>query len=124
MLCLKVWVRLVSKKVDPKDYDYNKDTYVTESDFELGRQDFNRDGKVTDEEKAKYTKQQGSSRTVTTIDEATGKTTSETTGPPPEEEKPKWSRDKAAAEGYTREFLKRHPDIARLLKTAIDGNWT
>ena len=114
----------MSKKVDPKTYDYNKDGYPTESDFELGRQDFNRDGKVTDEEKAKYTKQQGSSRTVTTIDEATGKTTSETTGPPPEEEKPKWSRDKAAAGGYTREFLKRHPDIARLLKTAIDNNWT
>ena len=98
-------MRLVSKKVDPKTYDYNKDGYPTESDFELGRQDFNRDGKVTDEEKAKYARQQGSSRTVTTIDEATGTSSSETTVPPPEEEKPKWSRDKAAAEGYTREFL-------------------
>ena len=114
----------MSKKVDPKTYDYNKDGYPTESDFELGRQDFNRDGKVTDEEKAKYARQQGSSTTVTTIDEETGTSSSETTVPPPEEEKPKWSRDKAAAEGYTREFLKRHPDIARLLKTAIDNNWT
>lgn len=124
MLCLKVWVRLVSKKVDPKDYDYNKDTYITESDFDLGKQDFNRDGKVTDEEKAKYAKQQGSSTTVTTIDEETGESTSKTTGPPPEEDKPNWSKDKAAAAGYTREFLKRHPDITRLLKTAIDNNWT
>ena len=76
----------MSKKVDPKNHDYNKDGYPTESDFELGRQDFNRDGKVTDEEKAKYTKQQGSSKTVTTIDEATGTTTSATTGPRPDVE--------------------------------------
>jgi hypothetical protein len=113
----------VSKRIDPKNYDYNKDTYITESDWDIGKKDLNKDGKVTSAEEKKYTKQQTTTVSTTTETPGGGVKT-ETQTPPVEEEAPRWSREKAAAAGFTREFLKRNPDIIPLLKLAIKNNWT
>lgn len=116
-------MRQLSKNtVDPRDHDYNNDGYVTESDWEIGKKDLNKDGKVTSAEEKKYTKQQTTTTSTTT--EVDGRVTTETQTPPAEEQAANWSRDKAAAAGYSREFLKRHPAVAELLKKAIEGNWT
>lgn len=117
-------MRLVSKKVDPRNYDYNGDNEVTESDWDIGKKDLNKDGKVTDAEEKKYDKERSTTTSETKYDSEGRPIRTETSMPAPEEEAPKWSRDKAAAAGYTREFLSRHPAVANLLKKAIEFNWT
>lgn len=116
------WVRVVSKKVDPKNHDYNNDTYITESDFDIGKKDLNKDGKVTSEEEAKYDKRQTTTTTTTTT--KGDQTTSSTKTPPDEERGPKWTRAQQSAAGFTKEFLKRHPAVAKILKDAIEFDYT
>ena len=55
------------KPIDPKDYDYNKDGRVTDSDWEIGKQDANRDGRVTAQEEKKYREETTSATSVTTV---------------------------------------------------------
>lgn len=110
------------KSVNPKDYDYNGDGEVTESDWEIGKQDANRDGKVTSSEEKKYRKETTSATSVTTVGEG-GRTETTTTGPRGEEEKG-FSRTTAEKAGFTKEFLKRNPDVAKLVRDAIEFNYT
>lgn len=109
--------------IDPKNYDYNRDNRVTESDWDIGKKDLNKDGQVTPKEERKYNRQQNTTTTKTTTGPG-GEVTSETTVPSMEEETPRWSRQKAAAAGFTREFLRRNPDIIPLLKEAIKFNYS
>ena len=109
-------------KVDPNNHDYNNDTYVTESDREIGRADRNKDGKVTPKEQRRYDRERTTTVSVTT--EGPGGTRTETRTPDFDEDKPNWSREAAAAKGFTKRFLKENPDVARLLRKAIEGNWT
>jgi hypothetical protein len=113
---------LSKKQIDPKNYDYNKDTYITASDWDLGKKDANKDGTVTPQEERKYAKAQQTTTTTTTT--KGGETSSKTQTPPVEEPPPNWSRQQASAAGFTREFLRRNPDIIPLLKKAIENNWT
>lgn len=117
-------MRLVSKKVDPREHDYNNDGYVTESDWDIGKKDLNKDGKVTGAEEKKYEKERSTTTSKTKYDSEGRPVETETSMPAPEEEAPKWSKDKAKAAGFTREFLRQHPAVANLLKKAIEFNWT
>lgn len=110
------------KNVDPKDYDYNGDGAVTESDWKIGKQDANRDGKVTSKEEKKYREETTSATSVTTVG-PDGRTETTTTGPRDEEERG-FSRADAEKAGFTKEFLKRNPDVARLVRDAIKFNYT
>ena len=113
----------MAKTVDPKDYDYNNDNRVTQSDWEIGKKDANRDGKVTSQEEKSYTKKQTSSVSETEFDSQGRPIKTTTTGPPAEEERG-FSRTTAEKAGFTQEFLKRHPDVARLVRDAIKYNYT
>ena len=115
-------MRALSKKVDPRDHDYNKDGEVTESDWDIGKKDLNKDGKVTPKEEKRYDKEQSTTVSETTIKDGDSTTTVKT--PPPEPEGPKWSRGEQQRAGFTREFLKRHPEVAKILKNAIEFNYT
>lgn len=111
------------KTVDPKDYDYNKDGRITDSDFEIGRKDANKDGTVTPQEEKKYNRDRGASVSETEYDAEGRPTRTTTRGPEPEEEKG-FSRADAEKAGFTKEFLKRNPDVARLVADAIKYNYT
>ena len=108
--------------VDPRDHDYNGDNEVTQSDWELGKQDANKDGTVTAKEKKKYQEETTSATSVTTTD-ASGRTETTTTGPKAEEEAG-FTRATAEKAGFTKEFLKRNPDVAQLVRDAIKYNYT
>lgn len=110
------------KNVDPKDHDYNGDGEITESDWEIGKQDANRDGKVTSKEEKKYREETTSATSVTTVG-PDGRTETTTTGPKGEEERG-FSRADAEKAGFTKEFLKRNPDVAQLVRDAIKYNYT
>lgn len=113
---------LSKKRIDPRDHDYNKDGRVTESDWDVGKKDLNKDGKVTPQEEKRYDKQQTTTTSETTVKDGDSTTTVKT--PPPEPEGPKWSRGEQQRAGFTREFLKRHPEVAKILKDAIEFNYT
>ena len=115
-------MRALSKKIDPRNYDYNKDTHVTESDWDIGKKDLNKDGKVTPKEEKRYDKQQSTTVSKTKIKD--GDSTTKVKTPPAEPEGPKWSRGEQQRAGFTREFLKRHPEVAKILKDAIEFNYT
>jgi hypothetical protein len=111
------------KPVNPKEHDYNKDGRVTESDWEIGKKDANKDGRVTPQEEKKYNKERGSSVSETKFDSEGRPVKTTTTGPSPEETRG-FSRADAEKAGFTKEFLKRNPDVAKLVKDAIKFNYT
>lgn len=110
------------KKVNPKEHDYNNDGRVTESDWEIGKKDLNRDGKVTSQEQRRYEDEYGSATSVTTVDPS-GRTETTTKAPKTEKEKG-FTQATAEKAGFTKEFLKRHPDVAKLVRDAIKFNYT
>jgi hypothetical protein len=109
--------------VNPKEHDYNKDGRVTESDWEIGKKDANKDGRVTPQEEKKYNKERGSSVSETKFDSEGRPVKTTTTGPSPEETRG-FSRADAEKAGFTKEFLKRNPDVAKLVRDAIKFNYT
>ena len=110
------------KPVNPREHDYNKDGRVTESDWEIGKKDSNRDGKVTSQEEKRYDEEYGAATSVTTVDES-GRTETTTKGPKEEEEKG-FTQATAEKAGFTKEFLKRNPDVAKIVRDAIKFNYT
>jgi len=106
-------------KVNPKGIDYNKDGETDSFDDTLAAQDLNKDGEVTDKEKARYQKKQGSSTTKYTYDDKGNIASQKTTGGP----KPIEPTLTAEGFGFNKQFLDSNPDVKKAIKLAIDNGW-
>lgn len=107
-------------KANPKQIDYNKDTVVDSYDDLLAVQDANKDGKVTDKEKATYKQNQGKTKTVVRED-AQGNQVIENI---PVSEAPPEPTISAGELGYSEAFLNENEDVRAALDLAIKYEWT
>ena len=110
----------MASEANPKGIDYNRDKQVDSVDDALAVQDANKDGRVTNKEKATYQQKQNQTVQEIVTDPKTGKQTIKTKGakPPPE---PALGKSEY---GYNEEFLKAHPDIDEAIRLAIKFDWT
>jgi hypothetical protein len=106
-------------KANPKEIDYNKDGIRDQYDDALAVQDLNKDGEVTDKEKAKYQQKQGSSTTKYTYDDKGNIASQKTTGGP----KPVEPTLTAEGFGFNKQFLDSNPDVKAAIALAIENKW-
>lgn len=103
---------------NPKGYDYDRDRTVDAYDDALAVKDFNQDGTITPAEEREYNKKVGTVTQTSKVDEQGNVIESKTET---------FVQDVPAPQPWmdelTKEFLKRHPGIAKALKLARDNNW-
>ena len=107
-------------KANPKEIDYNKDTVVDSYDDLLAVQDANKDGRLTDKEKATYKRNQGKTKTIVRED-ADGNQVIENV---PVGEAPPEPTLTASELGYSEKFLDENKDVSAALDLAIKYEWT
>jgi hypothetical protein len=110
----------MARKVDPNKFDYDRDNIPgTTKDREMGQKDSDRNGKVSADEEATFTKAQGESTiTSETVGDKTI-TKSESNAAAPVE-----PAITAGELGYSGKFLKKNPDVARAVALATKYKWT
>lgn len=106
-------------KANPKGIDYNKDNEVNALDDALAVQDLNKDGKVTDKEKARYQQKQGSSTTEFTYDDK-GNVVSQKNIPGAKPVEPALTVE---GFGFNEQFLQANPDVDAAIQLAIKYEW-
>jgi hypothetical protein len=113
----------VATKIDPNNYDYDKDGIPgTTKDRQVGQQDTSpTDGKVTSQEKIDFAQKQSSTTTKTTTKGDNTTIESQSNALPPVE--PTLT---AGEMGYSSRFLKKHPDVKAALELARNEQspWT
>jgi uncharacterized protein YecA (UPF0149 family) len=110
----------LASKANPNEIDYNEDEDINALDDALAVQDANKDGRLTDKEKAAYKQKQGETVQEVVTDPKTGKQTIKTKGPKPAPEPTLTAGDY----GYNEDFLKAHPDVDDAINRAIRNDWT
>lgn len=106
-------------KANPKKIDYNQDGEVNALDDAFAVQDLNKDGEVTDKEKARYQQKQGSSTTKYTYDDK-GNIISQKTIPGVKPVEPALT---AEGFGFNEQFLQANPDVREVIRKAIEFQW-
>lgn len=107
-------------KANPEEIDYNKDKVVDSYDDLLAVQDKNKDGKVSDKEKANYKRKQGQTKTI--VETAADGT--QTIREVPLGEAPPEPTLSAGELGYSDSFLTENEDVRVALDLAIEYGWT
>jgi hypothetical protein len=106
-------------KYNPKKHDYDQDGEVTYLDDKWGVKDYNQDGKVTDKEETRFNKERDETNTEY-VYEGDKLVKTKVTGSGidlPED-------PEADISQYSDKFLKKHPEIKKLIDKAIEFGWT
>lgn len=106
-------------KYNPKNHDYDKDGDVTYLDDKWGVKDYDQDGKVTDKEEVRFNKERDETNTEY-VYEGDKLVKTKVTGSGielPEDPQANFSQ-------YSDKFLKKNPEIQRLINKAIKFGWT
>jgi hypothetical protein len=106
-------------KANPNRVDYNKDKEVNALDDVLAVQDLNKDGEVTNKEKANYQQKQASSTTKYTYDDK-GNIVSQKTIPGAKPVEPALTSE---GFGFNKKFLQDNTDVDAAIQLAIKYEW-
>lgn len=110
---------IYTSKYNPKGRDYNKDGTVDSGDDMLAVQDYDGDGRVSDNERERFRKERDETKTEYKYNAKGELVESKVTGSGKDIPEPGLDFSE-----YTQKFLANKPDVRRAIKLAVEYGWT